>query len=67
MTLHPEVQERAQAELDRVVGSSRLPNFSDRSELPFVENVLMEVLRWNPVAPLGMLWNDYFGGTADND
>ncbi len=53
MTLYPEVQKKAQAEIDRVVGSTRLPNFGDRPDLPYLEHILMEVLRWNPVAPLG--------------
>lgn len=35
MLMHPEMQERAQAEIDAVVGSDRLPNFDDRAQLPF--------------------------------
>lgn len=53
MTLYPEVQKTAQAELDAVIGSDRLPSFSDRPQLPYLEAVLKEVLRWNPVAPMG--------------
>lgn len=53
MTLYPEVQKTAQAELDAVIGSDRLPSFSDRPQLPYLEAVLREVLRWNPVAPMG--------------
>ncbi|KAL0567556.1 hypothetical protein V5O48_014442, partial [Marasmius crinis-equi] len=52
MTLYPAVQERAQAELDEKVGSSRLPDFGDREKLPFIEAVLAETLRWHPVVPL---------------
>ncbi|KAL0947285.1 hypothetical protein HGRIS_013405 [Hohenbuehelia grisea] len=54
MLLHPEVQKRAQEELDRVVGHDRLPEFSDYDSLPYLECVLREVLRWYPVAPLGV-------------
>ncbi|KAH7904745.1 cytochrome P450, partial [Hygrophoropsis aurantiaca] len=54
MILNPQVQERAQLEIDSVVGIGRLPNFDDRSSMPFVEAVLREVLRWHPVAPLGV-------------
>ncbi|KAF7377365.1 Cytochrome P450 [Mycena sanguinolenta] len=54
MVLNPECQIRAQKEIDSVVGISRLPTFQDRAELPFVECVLQETLRWNPVAPLGV-------------
>ncbi|TCD61765.1 hypothetical protein EIP91_007967 [Steccherinum ochraceum] len=55
MALHPAVQERAQEELDRVVGSKRLPEFADRSDLPFVSAVVKETLRWKPVTPLGVV------------
>lgn len=54
MTLYPEVQRKAQAEIDRVIGNSRLPDYADQDELPYVDAVLKEVLRWHPVAPLGM-------------
>ncbi|KAF7789305.1 hypothetical protein EIP86_000249 [Pleurotus ostreatoroseus] len=53
MTLHPEAQRKAQEELDRVVGSDRLPTFADREHLPYVEALVTEVFRWNPVVPLG--------------
>ncbi|KAI9445994.1 cytochrome P450 [Lactarius indigo] len=53
MTLYPEVQRKAQTEIDQVVGISRLPDFSDQDALPYVQAVLKEVLRWHPVAPLG--------------
>ncbi len=38
-----------------VVGSGRMPTFSDRSALPYVNAVVKEVLRWNAVIPLCML------------
>lgn len=53
MTLYPEAQRRAQAEIDSVIGVNRLPTFEDRPNLPYVEALFKEVLRWNPVAPLG--------------
>ncbi|KIJ13396.1 hypothetical protein PAXINDRAFT_170472 [Paxillus involutus ATCC 200175] len=54
MMLYPEVQERAQKEIDAIVGKDRLPGFGDRSSLPYVEAVLRETLRWHPVFPLGL-------------
>ncbi|KAH7910583.1 cytochrome P450 [Hygrophoropsis aurantiaca] len=54
MVLNPHVQERAQAEIDSTVNSGRLPDFSDRPLLPYVEAVLRETLRYYPVAPLGI-------------
>ncbi|KAF8992545.1 cytochrome P450 [Cyathus striatus] len=54
MVLFPEVQKKAQAEIDEVLGQSRLPELSDRSSLPYVEAVMHEVLRWNTVVPSGI-------------
>lgn len=45
MTLHPEVQRRAQAEIDAVVGHDRLPSFADREHLPYTEALVQEVFR----------------------
>ncbi|KAB5590604.1 O-methylsterigmatocystin oxidoreductase [Ceratobasidium theobromae] len=54
MLRHPEVQARAQSELDRVIGDQRLPQLADRDQLPYINRVVKEVLRWRPVAPLGV-------------
>jgi cytochrome P450 len=54
MTLFPDVQKRAQAEIDAVVGPGRLPSFADRDSLPYTEALVKEVLRWNVVLPTGM-------------
>ena len=53
--LHPEVQKKAQEELDAVTMRERLPTFEDRSRLPFVDAVCKEVMRWRPITPLGEL------------
>ncbi|PBL03382.1 cytochrome P450 [Armillaria gallica] len=52
--LYPEVQAKAQVELDTVVGPTRLPNFDDRPQLPYIDAILLEALRWNPVVPMGV-------------
>lgn len=52
--MHPDVQEKAQQELDEVIGSNRLPVFADRASLPYVDAILRECLRWQPVAPIGV-------------
>ncbi|KAF9238509.1 cytochrome P450 [Melanogaster broomeanus] len=54
MVLNPNVQIKAQEEIDRVVGSERLPNFDDRPNLPYVEGVYLETLRWRPAVPLAL-------------
>ncbi|THU78085.1 cytochrome P450 [Dendrothele bispora CBS 962.96] len=51
---HPEVLAKAQKELDAVVGPSRLPNFSDRTNLPYVEAFIREVERMYPITPLAV-------------
>jgi cytochrome P450 len=52
MALYPEVQKKAQAELDQVLGG-RLPEFNDRPNLPYINAILKECIRWQPAAPLG--------------
>ena len=53
MTLNPQVQKKAQDEIDRVIGMDRLPTFEDKGSLPYVDAVYREALRWRPVLPLG--------------
>jgi cytochrome P450 len=55
MTLFPDAQKKAQAEIDAVVGPARLPSFADRHSLPYTEALVKEVLRWHVVTPVGML------------
>jgi cytochrome P450 len=53
MVQNPHVWKRAQAEIDAVLGMDRLPDFEDRPSLPYVEAILRETMRWQPVVPLG--------------
>ncbi|KAK1220842.1 hypothetical protein PQX77_016362 [Marasmius sp. AFHP31] len=53
MALYPQFQIRAQTEIDAVVGFGRVPDFEDRDRLPFVNAILAEAARWQPVSPLG--------------
>lgn len=55
MALHPEFQKLAQDEIDRVVGKDRLPTMSDRSQLPYVDAIIKETMRWHPALPLSTL------------
>ena len=54
MAEHPEVQTKAQAEIDRVVGRNRLPTIDDRGTLPYTEATLYEIMRYSSVAALGI-------------
>ena len=52
MSRCPTVQSRAQEEIDRQIGQHRLPTLSDRADLPYIEALLQEVLRWHPISPI---------------
>ena len=54
LTLHPHYQHLGQRELDRVVGPGNLPTFADRPNLPFVDALYRECLRWQPPNPVGV-------------
>ena len=54
MALHPEIQKKAQKELDAVTEGTRMPTFEDREKLPYIDCILQECLRWNPVTPLSL-------------
>lgn len=54
MGMYPQVQRKAQEELDFVVGPDRLPTFEDKGSLPYIEAIILECLRWMPVLPLGV-------------
>lgn len=53
LLVHQDMQRKARAELDAVVGSDRLPTLDDRKSLPYLEAFLLEVMRLFAVAPLG--------------
>jgi cytochrome P450 len=52
LSLHPEVQDKAFAELNKVLGPGRLVTLEDRDDLPYIANLMKEVHRTHPVAPL---------------
>ena len=67
MAKYPEIQRKAQAEIDRHIGeSTRLPEFDDRPSLPFIEAIYREVLRWQQslhlAVPHALSDDDYYKG-----
>lgn len=52
MVVAPEVQKKAQAQIDAVVSKGRLPTIEDRPSLPYIDAIIREVLRYNPIMPL---------------
>lgn len=65
MVTYPEVQRKCHAELDAVVGRSRMPVFEDRDNLPYLKATVRELLRWRPISPLGGFSMRYLYMTAD--
>lgn len=51
MILHPQIQAKAQDEIDTVLGPATLPTIADQERLPYVNRVILELMRWHPVAP----------------
>ncbi|XP_057340214.1 methyl farnesoate epoxidase-like [Microplitis mediator] len=51
LTLAPEVQKKAQEELDRVIGRDNLPSLNSRNLLPYLNATLTEVLRLANIGP----------------
>ncbi|KAJ8701519.1 hypothetical protein PTI98_000287 [Pleurotus ostreatus] len=68
MLLYPDVQCKAQEELDRVVGAGNIPTFEDRESLPYIDAIFRELLRWRPPAAIGVphsttkddIYRDYY-------
>lgn len=50
----PEIQEKAQKQIDEVVGRSRMPTIDDRKNLPYIEAILRESMRRDTIVPLGL-------------
>ncbi|XP_066273784.1 cytochrome P450 2J4-like [Branchiostoma lanceolatum] len=53
MVLYPEVQQKVQQEIDSVVGRDTVMSITHRSQLPYTEAVITEVMRISPISPLG--------------
>ena len=53
MRLHPDVQSRARRELEAVLGTHRLPTFEDFGSVPYIDALIKEVIRWQPIVRLG--------------
>ncbi|XP_014674000.1 PREDICTED: cytochrome P450 18a1-like [Priapulus caudatus] len=53
LCMHPDVQLRAQAEIDAIVGRDRLPGFEDQPHLPNTESTILEIQRYANLLPMG--------------
>ncbi|KAF5358757.1 hypothetical protein D9758_008555 [Tetrapyrgos nigripes] len=50
----PEVQKKAQEEMDRVIGQERAPRLEDFADLPYCRALVNELHRFRPVAPISI-------------
>src|SRR5438105_3154857 len=69
MFLYPAVQQKAQAEIDRVVGPHRPPTMDDEHSLQYIRAIVKETLRWMPTtilgaAPHAVTQDDRYAGSA---
>ncbi|OQE34545.1 hypothetical protein PENCOP_c017G04051 [Penicillium coprophilum] len=71
MMLFPDVQHKAQAEMDELLSNPTLPSATDRESLPYVNAIVKEAIRWHPVAPMGIPHktdeDDMINGAFNND
>ncbi|OJJ33663.1 hypothetical protein ASPWEDRAFT_173101 [Aspergillus wentii DTO 134E9] len=54
LSAYPDIQRRAQDEIDQVVGSIRSPSFSDIEHLPYIRAIVKEVFRMRPPTNMGI-------------
>ncbi|KAF7366944.1 hypothetical protein MSAN_00953100 [Mycena sanguinolenta] len=54
MLARPDVQKKAQAEIDSVIGEDRFPDFEDQESLPYLAAVIKESFRWKNVTPIAI-------------
>ncbi|XP_078097202.1 cytochrome P450 2F3-like [Mustelus asterias] len=51
---YPDIQERIQSEIDRVIGSERMPTVEDREKMPYTDAAIHEVQRYSNIIPLNL-------------
>ncbi|XP_064512816.1 cytochrome P450 2D17 [Pseudopipra pipra] len=54
MLLHPEIQSKVQAEIDKVIGRERPPTMKDQVSMPYTNAVIHEVQRYGDIVPVGL-------------
>ncbi|KAI0066603.1 cytochrome P450 [Artomyces pyxidatus] len=60
LAINPDIQKKAQTEIDSVTGGVRLPDYDDRARLPYINAMCTELLRWKQVGPLDDVYDGHF-------
>ncbi|KAM6219187.1 cytochrome P450 2J2-like [Rhynchocyon petersi] len=64
MALNPEIQEKVQAEIDRVIGQSQHPSTASRDHMPYTNAVIHEVQRMGDILPTNVAREMAFDSTV---
>ncbi|XP_066292909.1 cytochrome P450 2U1-like [Branchiostoma lanceolatum] len=54
MILHPDIQDRVRQEIDSVIGQNQDPSMAHRTQMPYTEATLTEVVRLATIAPFAV-------------
>jgi cytochrome P450 len=52
---YPEIQRRAQQEIENVVGKDKTVELSDRTNLPYIQALVYDLMRFADIHPIGVL------------
>ena len=64
MSAFPETQSKAQAAIDELLEGDRLPDYRDFEQLPYIQAIMLEVMRWGTAAPLCEYYSELFGNES---
>ena len=54
MAIHPEIQKKAQEEIDQLLEGERLPTLTDQDDLPYISALIKEIYRWHTPLPISI-------------
>ncbi|XP_072175939.1 cytochrome P450 2J2-like [Diadema setosum] len=54
MAAYPDIQKKVVAEIQREIGFDTPPSYEHQKKMPYTQAVLTEILRFRPIAPIGV-------------